>query len=141
MSLPAGTNFSQTTEINLLRTVHLDCTYFTLDWHLNWTWTGHETIGNGVKTVIELLYFIDWLIDFDKLFSYVKYEIPLWINSVSISAVFQCAATSKNLVSTLLPALKVAVEKDKTILAVKSLEKARVWITEIIDKVEQMVDR
>jgi len=60
---------------------------------------------------------------------------------VSICAVFQCAATSKNLVSTLLPALKVAVEKDKSILAIKSLEKARTWITEIVDKVGLMVDR
>lgn len=65
----------------------------------------------------------------------------MWINNVSIFAVFQCAATSKNLVSTLLPALIVAVEKDKSILAVKSLEKARQWIMEIVDKVEQMVDR
>ncbi|XP_073688470.1 uncharacterized protein [Garra rufa] len=53
----------------------------------------------------------------------------------------KCAATSKNLVSTLLPGLKAAVEKDKSILAIKSLEKARAWITEIVDKVEQMVDR
>ncbi|KAK2867472.1 hypothetical protein Q8A67_025589 [Cirrhinus molitorella] len=53
----------------------------------------------------------------------------------------KCAATSKNLVSTLLPALKAAVEKDKSILAIKSLEKARAWITEIVDKVEQMVER
>ncbi|CAM4735126.1 hypothetical protein PO909_021346 [Leuciscus waleckii] len=59
----------------------------------------------------------------------------------SEALLLKCAATSKNLYSTLLPALKIAVEKDKTILAIKSLEKARVWITEIIDKVGQMVDR
>ncbi|XP_058623990.1 uncharacterized protein LOC131534891 [Onychostoma macrolepis] len=53
----------------------------------------------------------------------------------------KCAATSKNLVSTLLPGLKAAVEKDKSTLAIKSLEKARSWITEIVDKVEQMVER
>ncbi|XP_077067497.1 uncharacterized protein LOC143721149 [Siphateles boraxobius] len=59
----------------------------------------------------------------------------------SEALLLKCAATSKNLVSTLLPALKVAVEKDKSILAIKSLEKAKAWITEIVDKVEQMVDR
>ncbi|XP_016115979.1 uncharacterized protein [Sinocyclocheilus grahami] len=59
----------------------------------------------------------------------------------SDALLLKCAATSKNLVTTLLPALKVAVEKDKTILAIKSLEKARAWITEIVDKVEQMVER
>ncbi|XP_048015572.1 uncharacterized protein LOC125248039 [Megalobrama amblycephala] len=59
----------------------------------------------------------------------------------SEALLLKCAATSKNLVSTLLPALKVAVEKDKTILAIKSLEKARQWISEIVDKVEKMVDR
>ncbi|CAM4735130.1 hypothetical protein PO909_021344 [Leuciscus waleckii] len=59
----------------------------------------------------------------------------------SEALLLKCAATSKNLVSTLLPALKVAVEKDKSILAIKSLEKARVWISEIVDKVGQMVDR
>lgn len=62
----------------------------------------------------------------------------MWINNVSISAVFQCAATSKNLVSTLLPALMIAVEKDKSILAIKSLEKARQWIMEIVEKVGQI---
>ncbi|XP_016420223.1 uncharacterized protein LOC107749525 [Sinocyclocheilus rhinocerous] len=59
----------------------------------------------------------------------------------SEALLLKCAATSKNLVTTLLPALKVAVEKDKTILAIKSLEKARAWITEIVVKVEQMVER
>ncbi|KAK7121207.1 hypothetical protein R3I93_022336 [Phoxinus phoxinus] len=59
----------------------------------------------------------------------------------SEALLLKCAATSKNLYSTLLPALKVAVEKDKTILAIKSLEKARAWITEIIDKVGLMVHR
>ncbi|XP_039519069.1 uncharacterized protein LOC120473346 [Pimephales promelas] len=59
----------------------------------------------------------------------------------SEALLLKCAATSKNLVSTLLPALKVAVEKDKSILAIKSLEKARTWITEIVDKVGLMVDR
>ncbi|KAK7117893.1 hypothetical protein R3I94_023191 [Phoxinus phoxinus] len=59
----------------------------------------------------------------------------------SEALLLKCAATSKNLYSTLLPALKVAVEKDKSILAIKSLEKARAWITEIVDKVGLMVDR
>jgi len=40
-----------------------------------------------------------------------------------------------------LPALKVAVEKNKNILAVKFLEKAKEWIDGIIKKVEQMIDR
>ncbi|KAK2867474.1 hypothetical protein QQF64_023165 [Cirrhinus molitorella] len=59
----------------------------------------------------------------------------------SEALLLKCAATSKNLVSTLLPALKAAVENNKSVLAIKSLEKARAWITEIVDKVEQMVDR
>ncbi|KAG1931148.1 uncharacterized protein LOC120473344 [Pimephales promelas] len=59
----------------------------------------------------------------------------------SEALLLKCAATSKNLVSTLLPALKIAVEEDESILAIKSLEKARAWITEIVDKVGQMVDR
>ncbi|XP_067292938.1 uncharacterized protein [Pseudorasbora parva] len=59
----------------------------------------------------------------------------------SEALLMKCAATSKNLVVTLLPALKVAVEKDKTILAIKSLEKARAWITDIVDKVGQMVEK
>ncbi|XP_043084804.1 uncharacterized protein LOC122331306 [Puntigrus tetrazona] len=53
----------------------------------------------------------------------------------------KCAATSRNLVSALLPGLKVAVEKDKSNLAIKSLEKAKEWMTEIIDKVKEMVER
>ncbi|XP_016325277.1 uncharacterized protein LOC107675445 [Sinocyclocheilus anshuiensis] len=53
----------------------------------------------------------------------------------------KCVLPQVNLVTTLLPALKVAVEKDKSILAIKSLKKARAWITEIVDKVEQMVER
>ncbi|KAI2648201.1 50S ribosomal protein L29 [Labeo rohita] len=59
----------------------------------------------------------------------------------SEALLLKCAATSQNLVSTLLPGLKTAVEKNKSILAIKSLEKARAWITEIVDKVEQMVER
>ncbi|XP_026054615.1 uncharacterized protein LOC113040506 [Carassius auratus] len=59
----------------------------------------------------------------------------------SEALLLKCAATSKNLVTTLLPALKVAVEKDKSILAIRSVEKARAWITEIVDKVEQMEQR
>ncbi|KAK9952596.1 hypothetical protein ABG768_018423 [Culter alburnus] len=59
----------------------------------------------------------------------------------SEALLLKCAATSKNLVSTLLPALMIAVEKDKSILAIKSLEKARQWIMEIVEKVGQMVDR
>ncbi|XP_016085755.1 uncharacterized protein [Sinocyclocheilus grahami] len=59
----------------------------------------------------------------------------------SEALLLKCAATSKNLVSTLLPALKAAVEKNKSILAIKSLEKARAWITDIVEKVEQMVER
>ncbi|XP_016325278.1 uncharacterized protein LOC107675446, partial [Sinocyclocheilus anshuiensis] len=59
----------------------------------------------------------------------------------SEALLLKCAATSNNLVSTLLPALKVAVENNKSSVAVKSLEKARAWITEIINRVKDMVER
>ncbi|KAK2867470.1 hypothetical protein QQF64_023161 [Cirrhinus molitorella] len=59
----------------------------------------------------------------------------------SEALLLKCVVTSNNLVSTLLPGLKVAVEKNKTVLAIKCLEKARAWITDIINRVKEMVDR
>ncbi|KAL1247786.1 hypothetical protein QQF64_023162 [Cirrhinus molitorella] len=53
----------------------------------------------------------------------------------------ECEATSKNLVFTVLPVLIVAVEANNNVLAIKCLEKARAWITEIINRVKEMVNR
>lgn len=53
----------------------------------------------------------------------------------------KCGATSKNLVSSLLPLLKLAVKTKKPLLAIKSLEKAKAWITEIIKGVQDIINR
>ncbi|KAL6485518.1 hypothetical protein MHYP_G00049100 [Metynnis hypsauchen] len=63
----------------------------------------------------------------------------LFVSSEAV--LLKCVGTSKNLVSSLFPMLIHAVEKNKPALAVKYLEKARTWITEIIHEVEKMADR
>jgi len=45
------------------------------------------------------------------------------------------------MVSSMFPQLKLAIENNENIQATMSLEKAREWIAEIVNKVEQMVDR
>ncbi|KAI4904335.1 hypothetical protein NFI96_021883, partial [Prochilodus magdalenae] len=52
-----------------------------------------------------------------------------------------CLGTSDNLVWSLFPKLKLAVEKNKPALAEKYLEKARDWITEVIDEVDRIIKR
>ncbi|XP_030641439.1 uncharacterized protein LOC115821788 [Chanos chanos] len=59
----------------------------------------------------------------------------------SEALLFKCIGTSENLVKSLFPMLKIAVEKNKPTLAVKYLEKAKAWITKIITEVEQIVER
>ena len=53
----------------------------------------------------------------------------------------QCVGTSDNIVKTLLPMLKTAVMKEKPVLAVRFLEKAKRWIHDIIKEVEQIVKK
>ncbi|XP_030641430.1 uncharacterized protein LOC115821778 [Chanos chanos] len=59
----------------------------------------------------------------------------------SEALLLKCVGTSDNLVNSLFPMLKVAVEKNKPTLAVKYLEKAKAWITKIITEVEQIVEK
>ncbi|KAK9952867.1 hypothetical protein ABG768_016897 [Culter alburnus] len=59
----------------------------------------------------------------------------------SESVLLMCVGTSSNLVTSLFPMLMKAVEKNKPVLAVKYLEKARTWIEDIIRSVGDMVKR
>ncbi|XP_048030855.1 uncharacterized protein LOC125258076 [Megalobrama amblycephala] len=59
----------------------------------------------------------------------------------SEAVLLKCAGTSSNLVTSLFPILIKAVEKNKPILAVLYLEKARTWIEDIIRAVDDMVTR
>ncbi|KAL7872575.1 hypothetical protein SRHO_G00075580 [Serrasalmus rhombeus] len=92
-----------------------------------------------------LLYHISYLC----LAKFPKLERLLQMRAVETQLLFgsseavmlKCVGTSKNLVSSLFPMLIEAVEKNKPALAIKYLEKARTWITEMIHDVEKMVDR
>ncbi|KAK9952868.1 hypothetical protein ABG768_016898 [Culter alburnus] len=59
----------------------------------------------------------------------------------SEALLLKCAGTSENLVELLLPSLKVAAEKNKPELALKFLEKAKGWISDIITDVNKIVKR
>ncbi|KAK2867473.1 hypothetical protein Q8A67_025590 [Cirrhinus molitorella] len=59
----------------------------------------------------------------------------------SEALLLKCVDTSNQMVSSLLPELKLAVKKDETTVAMMTLEKARQWIAEVVDRVEDMVDR
>ncbi|CAM4724439.1 unnamed protein product [Leuciscus chuanchicus] len=59
----------------------------------------------------------------------------------SEALLLKCVGTSSNLVTSLFPMLISAVEKNKPVLAVKYLEKARAWINDIIKAVEEIVTR
>ncbi|XP_048031115.1 uncharacterized protein LOC125258260 [Megalobrama amblycephala] len=59
----------------------------------------------------------------------------------SEAVLLKCAGTSSNLVTSLFPILIKAVEKNKPVLAVIYLEKARTWIEDIISAVGDMVTR
>ncbi|KAL7872571.1 hypothetical protein SRHO_G00075540 [Serrasalmus rhombeus] len=92
-----------------------------------------------------LLYHISYLC----LAKFPKLERLLRMRAVETQLLFgsseavllKCVGTSQNLVSSLFPMLIHAVEKNKPVLAIKYLEKARTWIMEIIHDVEKMVDR
>ncbi|XP_066523746.1 uncharacterized protein [Hoplias malabaricus] len=59
----------------------------------------------------------------------------------SEAVMLKCVGTSNNLVTSLFPILINAIECNKPTLAVKYLEKAKTWITEIIQDVDRMVQR
>ncbi|XP_065106131.1 uncharacterized protein [Paramisgurnus dabryanus] len=59
----------------------------------------------------------------------------------SDATMLKCILTSENLVQSLFPMLEKAVEKNKPVLAVKYLEKARAWIKDIIKDVDRIVER
>ncbi|XP_026054733.1 uncharacterized protein si:dkey-7i4.24 [Carassius auratus] len=59
----------------------------------------------------------------------------------SDATMLKCILTSENLVQSLFPMLTKAVEKNKPVLAVKFLGKARVWIKEIITEVDRIVEK
>ncbi|KAK9952884.1 hypothetical protein ABG768_016914 [Culter alburnus] len=59
----------------------------------------------------------------------------------SDATMLKCILTSQNLVESLFPMLVKAVEKNKPMLAVKFLEKARAWIKDIITDVEKIVEK
>ncbi|XP_067235653.1 uncharacterized protein [Chanodichthys erythropterus] len=53
----------------------------------------------------------------------------------------RCVDTSNQMVSSLFPQLKLAVENNENIQSAMSLQKAGEWITEIVNRVKEMVDR
>ncbi|KAG5261420.1 hypothetical protein AALO_G00304300 [Alosa alosa] len=59
----------------------------------------------------------------------------------SEAMLLKCVLTSGNLVSSLFPMLKIAVEKNKPTLAVRYLGKAKAWINDIIDDVDDLVKK
>ncbi|XP_026057525.1 uncharacterized protein LOC113042724 [Carassius auratus] len=59
----------------------------------------------------------------------------------SDATMLKCILTSENLVQSLFPMLAKAVEKNKAVLAIKFLAKARVWIKEIITEVDRIVEK
>ncbi|XP_056090321.1 uncharacterized protein si:dkey-7i4.24 [Rhinichthys klamathensis goyatoka] len=59
----------------------------------------------------------------------------------SDATMLKCILTSENLVQSLFPMLANAVEKNKPVLAVKFLGKARVWIKDIITDVDRIVEK
>ncbi|XP_016323960.1 uncharacterized protein LOC107674493 [Sinocyclocheilus anshuiensis] len=59
----------------------------------------------------------------------------------SEAVLLKCVGTSSNLVASLFPILKKAVEMNKPVLALRYLEKAKAWISDIITAVDDMVKR
>ncbi|XP_030641434.1 uncharacterized protein LOC115821783 [Chanos chanos] len=94
---------------------------------------------------IALLYHVSYLClaGFPKLERLLRsraLETQLLFGS-SEALLIKCIGTSDNLVNSLFPLLKAAVEKNKPTLAVKYLEKAKAWITNIIIEVDQIVEK
>ncbi|KAG7487368.1 hypothetical protein MATL_G00022460 [Megalops atlanticus] len=61
--------------------------------------------------------------------------------SSSASLLLQCVSTSENMINTLIPMLKAAIDKNRPLVAVKYLEKARRWIEGLIHDVVDTVER
>ncbi|KAI4904422.1 hypothetical protein NFI96_008450, partial [Prochilodus magdalenae] len=61
--------------------------------------------------------------------------------SSSEAVLWKCMGTSENLVSTLFPKLVYSMEKNNPAMAVRYLENARTWITEIIQDMDETVQR
>ncbi|XP_066524814.1 epidermal growth factor receptor substrate 15-like [Hoplias malabaricus] len=59
----------------------------------------------------------------------------------SEAVLLKCVGTSNNLVTSLFPILIKTIEGNKPAVAVKYLEKAKAWITEIIQDVSRMVEK
>ncbi|XP_026057394.1 uncharacterized protein LOC113042627 [Carassius auratus] len=59
----------------------------------------------------------------------------------SEAVLMKCVATGSNLVSSVFPMLMTAFEKNKPVLALRSLEKARTWINDIIRAMDATVQR
>ncbi|KAG1934279.1 hypothetical protein F2P79_019904 [Pimephales promelas] len=94
---------------------------------------------------IALLYYLSYLClgKFSKLERIVRSRAveTQTLFGYSDATMMKCVLTSDNLVNTLFPMLVIAVEKNKPTLAVKFLEKAQVWITDIITDVKGIVQR
>ncbi|XP_067233972.1 uncharacterized protein [Chanodichthys erythropterus] len=63
------------------------------------------------------------------------------LSGSSEALLLKCVGTSENFVTSLLPNLEVAAEKNKPELALKFLEKAKEWISDIITDVKEIVKR
>ncbi|KAM6953859.1 uncharacterized protein FYW47_014475 [Aplochiton taeniatus] len=91
----------------------------------------------------ELLFHISYLC----LGKFPQLERIIRANAVEAQTVFfyskalllQCASTSCNLTETLFPFLIKSLETENALLAISFLEKARVWIQDMIHEVEDMV--
>ncbi|ROL43689.1 hypothetical protein DPX16_21850 [Anabarilius grahami] len=64
-----------------------------------------------------------------------------YLFSSSEALLQKCVDTSNQMVSSLFPQLKLAVENNENIQSTMSLQKAGEWITEIVNRVKEMVDR
>ncbi|KAK2870506.1 hypothetical protein Q8A67_024898 [Cirrhinus molitorella] len=102
-----------------------------------------ELLPSSERTA--LLYHLSYLClgSFPKLERLIRkqaLETQLLFGS-SEATLLKCVGTSNNLVKSLLPSLKVAAEKNKPQLALKFLEKAKEWISDIIKDVKEIVQR
>ncbi|MGH0164041.1 UNVERIFIED_CONTAM: hypothetical protein FKN15_072195 [Acipenser sinensis] len=61
--------------------------------------------------------------------------------SSSAILLLQCASTGDNIVKMLFPMIRTAVEKKNAVLAVKILEKAKSWIQDTCNKVDETVKK
>ncbi|XP_048030841.1 uncharacterized protein LOC125258064 isoform X2 [Megalobrama amblycephala] len=102
-----------------------------------------ELLPSAERTA--LLYHLSYLClgnfpELERLIRKRALETQLLFGS-SEALLLKCAGTSENFVTSLLPNLKVAAEKNKPELALKHLEKAKEWISAIIMDVKEIVKR